>query len=71
MKPYRSLAPLATALSIAVVANLGSQLLLDGLAARQGWALTIVVASVLALVFVHRAARNLDAIGDGHARFQP
>ncbi|HEX8950714.1 MAG TPA: DUF4328 domain-containing protein, partial [Polyangia bacterium] len=66
---YRPLGPVATALSVAVVAHLAAQRLLVGLAERQAWLATMVAAVVLSLVLVYRAGRNLDVLGDGHARF--
>jgi len=68
---YRSPAPLATAASLAVVANLASRLFFVGLAQRQAWTATFVVAVVLSLSFVYRAARNLELIGDAHPRYTP
>ncbi len=71
MTIYRSPRWLATAVSLAVVANLAAPLVLVGRAVREAWTLSLIVAVLLTLVFVHRAARNLEAIGDGHARFTP
>ena len=68
---YRSPAPLGMAASLAVVANLASRLFFVGLAQRQAWMATFVVAVALSLSFVYRAARNLEVIGDGHARYTP
>jgi Domain of unknown function (DUF4328) len=68
---YRSLSAVAYSLSIAVLANLALPMLLDGVAARRAWLASIFVAITLTLVFVHRAARNLNTIGEVHPRFTP
>ena len=68
---YRPLGTLAFALGAAIAGNVAAPVLLSDLAARQAWVGTLACAVVLTLVFVHRAARNLEVIGDSHPRFTP
>ena len=71
MTRYRPLGTLAFAIAVAIAGNVTAPVLLSDLAARQAWIATLVCAVVLTLVFVHRAACNVEVIGDGHPRFTP
>ncbi len=71
MTRYRPLGALALAIAAMIVANVAAPMLLTDLAARQAWAGTLLGAVVLMLVFVYRAARTLEVIGDSHPRFTP